>query len=169
MTEQAYRGKTYMAEVAALDAKGQATDEQQEYLRRPENLADWRSALVELQKALQAQFAKRKADVDELKRYCFTLPEEEGKALFREEMREYRRWKAAAGQYLASLIGALSECKMLQRQAADYQESMHRKLGWRLAQDLQAFLEDDRNLSYREETLRRRDKQLDRLDEYLAD
>jgi hypothetical protein len=136
-----------------LDAKGETIPEQQAYLRQPENLRAWQMALQEARADLERQFTSRRHKMNELRDYCFSLPEEEGRALFREGVREYRRWKDAAGQYLSALEQSQAEAKQLIRQYHDTVEEQRRKLGYWLGRDLRDFLADDDNHSVRESTL----------------
>ena len=74
------------------------------------------------------------------------MPEAEGRALFTQEVREYKRWKGAAARYFASIQLAYQECKALIHEQSEKEGQRYAALSRALANDLYEFLRDDENL-----------------------
>ena len=55
-TDTPRREKSPLEELACLDAKGMASEEQRDYLRCPENLFAWKAVLSGLRVDMEAQF-----------------------------------------------------------------------------------------------------------------
>ncbi|MBA3473848.1 MAG: hypothetical protein H0T57_11585 [Rubrobacter sp.] len=126
-----------LKDLAALDAKGQATDEERAILR--EDVFAFDDAVAQLRRDLQSQFAQRNADADEYKNECLRLGYT-GKAQWFEYKADLRRWKANAQRYLQGLEALAKQIAALKREHKKGTREQQRAKTYPILKDIQRYL-----------------------------
>jgi len=113
LTEERFR------DLAAEEALGNATAEQQEWLRQPGNLDMWRDLLVDL---------VRRTHEEQTKRRSFVVEARHGGSRedYREAVAEHAAWSRRTSHFLRCVQGRLDEVKRLQRERDDRERASRR-------------------------------------------
>lgn len=101
-------------DLVARDVRGETSEEERAFLRSPDGLDLWHDALVALNKEIQDQFAKRRADAQAKQQDCLKLGPE-GKAEWFEYKAAWAAWRAVANRFKSGVEGSLVEWRRLSR------------------------------------------------------
>lgn len=100
-------------QIAARDVKGEATEEEAAWLRSEENVADFRDAVTNLLRDVDAQLTEKAAALNAYHAECHNL--EEGKQLWFDGLAQYQAWRAGAIRVKTSCQKRITELKRLAR------------------------------------------------------
>lgn len=98
------------------DTRGEATPEEAALLRHPDNLEAWRSGLVEMIRAIDAQLSHRKAEIQEFQNECHAGGRRMKQTFF-DAKGQYMRWRAGAVRAKTSAHTRLREANTLLKAA----------------------------------------------------
>lgn len=90
------------------------------YLREPDNLNKWHSALVDLRQDIEQQVTERRVKLDDEHTRCLALGDP-GKLIYFEIKNEFEKWRQGAGRFKGGLDQRLREVKTLRRERAESQ------------------------------------------------
>jgi len=148
---EAQEWREALRDLAARDARGDATEKESRFLRSPETVAEWYAALSSLKQQIEAQFIERKAAALDYQQECFTRGGEGKKDWFAYKA-DYEVWRGKARRFLISIQDKMREARTLDQQLQQPAERTEREEYIRLLRAVLRrcldYLNDDKNITY---------------------
>lgn len=114
------------SEIARNDVKGQTTEEEAAWLRSEENISDFRDAVTELMRDIDAQLGERAAALQRYRNECWKLGDE-GKQLWFDGLAQYETWRASAKRVKINCQNTAAEIKRIQAQRRETAQEERRE------------------------------------------
>lgn len=112
------------ADIAARDAKGQATEHESSMLRQPENVARWIDALVTIGQGIEGQMTAARARLDEQEAIYEAVRRSSDAAAVADAALAWKRARAGHSRWLAGASHVRSCVRMRQREAKDLRHQL---------------------------------------------